>query len=59
MLVRILGTAEHRGGNGPSARLLGGADYQESYDDDDGDDDDDDDDDDLYIMVKCMFVTKK
>ena len=41
MLVRILGTAEHRGGNGPSARLLRGADCQKSYDDDD----------DLYIMV--------
>ena len=41
MLVRILGTAEHRGGNGPSARLLRGADCQKSYDDDD----------DLYIIV--------
>ena len=27
MLVRLLGTAEHRGGNRPSARLLGKADY--------------------------------
>ena len=33
--------------------------YDDGGDDGDGDDDDDDDDDDLYIMVKCMYVTKK
>ena len=34
MLVRLLGTAEHRGGNRPSARLLGKADYRPDHDDD-------------------------
>ena len=33
MLVRLLGTAEHRGGNRPSARLLGKADYCPDHDD--------------------------
>ena len=32
-------------------------DVDEGVDDED-DDDDDDDDDDIYIMMKCLFVTK-